>query len=108
MLCLYRSYFVYQVAFELYGMLTANVGSFTGEHIKPAYGGEHEAFLKKVVTPIYNVIAKVVMVFYFCFHSFIFISFFFFFNKYFINLLTLCLGSTKKQSKIKAFSMEKL
>lgn len=30
----------------------------TGENVKPAYGGEDEAFLRKVVTPIYNVIAK--------------------------------------------------
>jgi callose synthase len=31
----------------------------TGENVKPAYGGEEEAFLSKVVTPIYNMIAKV-------------------------------------------------
>ncbi|XP_068478691.1 callose synthase 3-like [Phaseolus vulgaris] len=30
----------------------------TGENVKPAYGGEEEAFLRKVVTPIYKVIAK--------------------------------------------------
>ncbi|KAG9136294.1 hypothetical protein Leryth_003881 [Lithospermum erythrorhizon] len=29
----------------------------TGENVKPAYGGEEEAFLRKVVTPIYDVIA---------------------------------------------------
>jgi len=47
------------MAFELYGMLAGNVSPMTGENIKPAYGGEEEAFLRKVVTPIYNVIAKV-------------------------------------------------
>ncbi|GFZ14514.1 rho guanyl-nucleotide exchange factor 1 [Actinidia rufa] len=29
-----------------------------GENVKPAYGGEDEAFLRKVVSPIYDVIAK--------------------------------------------------
>lgn len=47
------------MAFELYGMLAGNVSPMTGENIKPAYGGEEEAFLRKVVTPIYNVIAEV-------------------------------------------------
>lgn len=47
------------MAFELYGMLAGTVSSRTGERIKPAYGGEEEAFLKKVVTPIYNTIAEV-------------------------------------------------
>ncbi|KAG5078661.1 hypothetical protein JHK82_057356 [Glycine max] len=45
-------------AFELYGMLAGNVSPMTGENVKPAYGGEDEAFLRKVVTPIYDVIAK--------------------------------------------------
>lgn len=49
------------MAFELYGMLAGTVSSLTGEHIKPAYGGEEEAFLKKVVTPIYDTIAKVLI-----------------------------------------------
>ncbi|KAG5227575.1 callose synthase [Salix suchowensis] len=40
-------------------MLAGNVSPMTGENVKPAYGGEEEAFLSKVVTPIYNVIAKV-------------------------------------------------
>lgn len=47
------------MAFELYGLLAGSVSSVTGENIKPAYGGEKEAFLMKVVTPIYNTIAKV-------------------------------------------------
>nr|QKN22528.1 callose synthase 1 [Urtica dioica subsp. dioica] len=51
-------YIYHHMAFELYGMLAGNVSSYTGEHVKPAYGGEREAFLKKVVTPIYTVIAK--------------------------------------------------
>lgn len=48
-----------QMAFELYGMLAGNVSPMTGENVKPAYGGDEEAFLKKVVTPIYEVIARV-------------------------------------------------
>lgn len=48
------------MAFEMYGMLAGNVSALTGEYVKPAYGGEKEAFLRKVVTPIYNTIAKVV------------------------------------------------
>lgn len=47
------------MAFELYGMLAGNVSPMTGENVKPAYGGEEEAFLRKVVTPIYQVIARV-------------------------------------------------
>lgn len=47
------------MAFELYGMLAGNVSPTTGENVKPAYGGEEEAFLKRVVTPIYKVIEKV-------------------------------------------------
>lgn len=47
------------MAFELYGMLAGNVSAMTGENVKPAYGGDEEAFLRKVVTPIYRTIAKV-------------------------------------------------
>lgn len=47
------------MAFELYGMLAGNVSPMTGENVKPAYGGEKEVFLTKVITPIYKVIAKV-------------------------------------------------
>jgi callose synthase len=46
------------MAFELYGMLAGSVSPMTGEHIKPAYGGENEAFLRKVVKPIYDTIAR--------------------------------------------------
>ncbi|KAM7266626.1 hypothetical protein ACFE04_004523 [Oxalis oulophora] len=51
-------YIYHHMAFELYGMLAGSVSPMTGEHVKPAYGGEPEAFLKKVVTPIYETIAK--------------------------------------------------
>ncbi|CAN4114063.1 unnamed protein product [Withania somnifera] len=47
-----------KMAFELYGLLAGNVSPMTGENVKPAYGGEEEAFLRKVVTPIYEVIAR--------------------------------------------------
>ncbi|KAL5762824.1 hypothetical protein ACOSP7_019088 [Xanthoceras sorbifolium] len=51
-------YIYHHMAFELYGVLAGSVSSMTGEHIKPAYGGEEEAFLWKVVKPIYDTIAK--------------------------------------------------
>eukprot|EP00267_Zea_mays_P042894 XP_020394929.1 uncharacterized protein LOC100502361 isoform X3 [Zea mays] len=51
-------YIYHHMAFEMYGMLAGNVSALTGEYVKPAYGGEKEAFLKKVVTPIYHTIAK--------------------------------------------------
>ncbi|CAH2038837.1 unnamed protein product [Thlaspi arvense] len=51
-------YIYHHMAFELYGMLAGSVSEMTGEHVKPAYGGDHEAFLQKVVTPIYKTIAK--------------------------------------------------
>uniref|UniRef100_A0A0E0CUK0 1,3-beta-glucan synthase n=1 Tax=Oryza meridionalis TaxID=40149 RepID=A0A0E0CUK0_9ORYZ len=51
-------YIYHHMAFEMYGMLVGNVSALTGEYVKPAYGGEKEAFLKKVVTPIYLTIAK--------------------------------------------------
>ncbi|QCE03856.1 callose synthase [Vigna unguiculata] len=46
------------MAFELYGMLAGNVNPMIGENVKPTYGGEEEAFLRKVFSPINNVIAK--------------------------------------------------
>jgi callose synthase len=48
-----------QMASELHGMLAGNVSMVTGDNMKPAYGGEDESFLSLVVTPIYEVIAKV-------------------------------------------------
>ncbi|CAN0877401.1 Putative callose synthase 6 [Linum grandiflorum] len=47
-----------QMAYELHGLLAGNVSIVTGENIKPSYGGDDEAFLRKVITPIYRVIAK--------------------------------------------------
>lgn len=57
------------MAFELYGMLAGNVSPMTGENVKPAYGGDEEAFLKKVVTPIYQTIAKVFSLSHYIIHS---------------------------------------
>nr|XP_023916506.1 callose synthase 2-like [Quercus suber] len=51
-------YIYHHMAFELYGMLDGRVSPMTGEPVKPVYGGDDEAFLKKVVTPIYETIAK--------------------------------------------------
>ncbi|XP_037449224.1 callose synthase 3-like isoform X1 [Triticum dicoccoides] len=45
-------YLFHHMAFELYGVLAGNVNPITGEYVRPFYGGEEEAFLKKVVTPI--------------------------------------------------------
>ncbi|KAL8241412.1 hypothetical protein R6Q59_014766 [Mikania micrantha] len=50
-------YIYHHMAFEMYGILAGNVSPMTGEDVKPAYGGEQEAFLKEVVSPIYHVIA---------------------------------------------------
>lgn len=47
------------MAYELHGLLAGNVSIVTGENIKPSYGGDDEAFLRKVVTPIYRVIETV-------------------------------------------------
>ncbi|EPS69913.1 hypothetical protein M569_04848, partial [Genlisea aurea] len=51
-------YIYHHMAFELCGMLSGDVSPVTGENVKPTYGGDEEAFLKKVVTPIYEVIAR--------------------------------------------------
>lgn len=48
-----------QMAYELHGLLAGNVSIVTGENIKPSYGGDDEAFLRKVITPIYRVVQKV-------------------------------------------------
>ncbi|PKU85626.1 Callose synthase 5 [Dendrobium catenatum] len=47
-----------KMAYELHGLLAGNVSVVTGENIRPSYGGDDEAFLKKVITPIYRVIEK--------------------------------------------------
>ncbi|CAM8881816.1 unnamed protein product [Rhodiola kirilowii] len=49
------------MAYELHGLLAGNVSIVTGENIKPSYGGDDEAFLRKVITPIYKVIDKEAM-----------------------------------------------
>nr|XP_029147528.1 callose synthase 5-like [Arachis hypogaea] len=36
--------------------MAGNVSIVTGENIKPSYGGDEEAFLRKVITPLYRVI----------------------------------------------------
>ncbi|KAF9595410.1 hypothetical protein IFM89_000328 [Coptis chinensis] len=46
------------MAYELHGLLAGNVSIVTGENIKPSYGGDDEAFLRKVVTPLYRVVEK--------------------------------------------------
>ncbi|XP_056169325.1 callose synthase 3-like [Syzygium oleosum] len=51
-------YIFHRMALELDAMLAGQVSSVTGEIVKPAYGVGEEAFLRKVVTPIYEVIAK--------------------------------------------------
>ncbi|WVZ66590.1 hypothetical protein U9M48_015785 [Paspalum notatum var. saurae] len=52
-------YIFHNMAYELHGLLTGNVSIVTEENIRPSYGGDEEAFLKNVVTPIYRVIRKV-------------------------------------------------
>uniref|UniRef100_A0A0E0G496 1,3-beta-glucan synthase n=1 Tax=Oryza nivara TaxID=4536 RepID=A0A0E0G496_ORYNI len=42
------------MSYELYGVLSGAVSLITGEKVRPAYGGDDESFLKKVVTPIYK------------------------------------------------------
>ncbi|KAF6143679.1 hypothetical protein GIB67_021689 [Kingdonia uniflora] len=51
-------YIFHNMAYELHGLLAGNVSIVTGENIKPSYGGDDEAFLRKVVTPLYRVIEK--------------------------------------------------
>ncbi|WCJ39410.1 callose synthase 5 [Euphorbia peplus] len=51
-------YIFHNMAYELHGLLAGNVSIVTGENIKPSYGGDDEAFLRKVITPIYCVIKQ--------------------------------------------------
>ncbi|XP_057721214.1 callose synthase 5-like isoform X2 [Arachis stenosperma] len=44
------------MAYELHSLMGGNVNIVTGENIKPSYGGDEEAFLHKVITPLYRVI----------------------------------------------------
>ncbi|MFS7931875.1 putative 1,3-beta-glucan synthase [Helianthus anomalus] len=50
-------YIYHNMAFEVYGILAGSVTP-DGKNMQPAYGGEKEAFLWKVVHPIYKTIAK--------------------------------------------------
>ncbi|KAL0535815.1 hypothetical protein IC582_024740 [Cucumis melo] len=52
------SYIFHNMAYELHGLLAGNVSIVTGEDIKPSYGGDDEAFLRKVITPLYMVIER--------------------------------------------------
>ncbi|XP_057853796.2 callose synthase 5 [Cryptomeria japonica] len=51
-------YIFHNMAYELHGMLEGNVSVVTGENIKPAYGGDEESFLTKVITPLYHIVEK--------------------------------------------------
>ncbi|XP_021773953.1 putative callose synthase 8 [Chenopodium quinoa] len=51
-------YIYHHMAYELHSMLTDAVSLMTWEKVMPVYGGEDEAFLKKVVGPIYDVISR--------------------------------------------------
>ncbi|XP_077211954.1 callose synthase 5-like [Tasmannia lanceolata] len=51
-------YIFHNMAYELHGLLAGNVSIVTGENIKPSYGGDDEAFLRKVISPLYRVIDK--------------------------------------------------
>ncbi|KAL5722920.1 Callose synthase 5 [Ranunculus cassubicifolius] len=51
-------YIFHNMAYELHGLLAGNVSIVTGENIKPSYGGDSEAFLRKIITPIYDVIER--------------------------------------------------
>ncbi|KVH92059.1 1,3-beta-glucan synthase subunit FKS1-like, domain-1 [Cynara cardunculus var. scolymus] len=54
-------YIFHNMACELHSLLAGNVSIVTGENVKPSYGGDDEAFLCKVITPIYRVIDKVLL-----------------------------------------------
>ncbi|GER34623.1 callose synthase [Striga asiatica] len=54
-LLFYCEYLIsFNMAYELYGLLAGKVSTVTREIIKPSYGGDDEAFLRKVITPIYQ------------------------------------------------------
>lgn len=98
------------MAFELYGMLAGNVSPMTGENVKPAYGGEEEAFLQKIVSPIYQVIAQVKPKFVASTSHFCFIMYndcFLLFRTH-TNLFHSSGSCQKQNSKVKTFTMEKL
>lgn len=47
------------MAYELHSMLIGAVSMTTGEKLMPAYQGNSESFLNNVVSPVYDVIYKV-------------------------------------------------
>jgi callose synthase len=47
------------MSYEMHGVLSGAISLTTWEKVMPAYGNEPESFLNNVVTPIYNVIKKV-------------------------------------------------
>ncbi|KAI3844011.1 hypothetical protein MKW92_016962 [Papaver armeniacum] len=51
-------YIFHNMASELDGLLAGVISIVIGENIQPSYWGEDEAFLRKVITPIYRVIDK--------------------------------------------------
>ncbi|KAI5078937.1 hypothetical protein GOP47_0006608 [Adiantum capillus-veneris] len=51
-------YIFHNMAGELDGMLAPSTSNVTGGSIMPAYGGDEHAFLRKIVTPIYEIIQK--------------------------------------------------
>ncbi|KAH9291991.1 hypothetical protein KI387_042821, partial [Taxus chinensis] len=53
-----QAMFGFQMAYELHGMFAGNISVITGENIKPAYGGDDESFLEKVITPLYHIVEK--------------------------------------------------
>jgi callose synthase len=50
---------VLKMSYEMHGVLSGAISLTTWEKVMPAYGNEPESFLNNVVTPIYNVIKKV-------------------------------------------------
>jgi asparagine synthetase A len=47
------------MSYEMHGVLSGAISLTTWEKVMPAYGNEPESFLNNVVTPIYNVLKKV-------------------------------------------------
>jgi callose synthase len=59
------------MSYEMHGVLSGAISLTTWEKVMPAYGNEPESFLNNVVTPIYNVIKKVLFnVSSFCFFGY--------------------------------------
>ncbi|XP_051127343.1 callose synthase 5-like isoform X2 [Andrographis paniculata] len=51
-------YIFHNMAYELQGLLVGSANIAVGESMKASYGSDDEAFLQKVITPIYRVIEK--------------------------------------------------